>query len=76
MNTARIFFVASACLCVVLAVFAPALFDWGNQLTRRLGFERLADFRERLRKPLLPIARVALIIAAIIIVLSLLKLEF
>jgi len=74
MNATRVFFVASACLCIALAVFANPLFDWGNRLARRLGFNKLADFRERLRKPLLPIAQIVLVITAIIIIVATLKL--
>ncbi len=74
MIATRIFYIASACLCIVLAAFANQLFDWGNRLTRRLGFNKLADFRERWRKPLLPIAQIALVITAIIIIITTIKL--
>ncbi len=74
MIATRIFFIASICLCIALAVFANPLFDWANRVTRKLGFKRLADFRERVGRPLLPIARIALIIAAIGIVIALFKL--
>ncbi len=75
MDITRIFFIASACLCVALAVFAEPLFDYTNKLTRKLGFHKLADFRERLKNPLLPIARIVLILTAIIIIVQTLKLS-
>jgi len=75
MNATRAFFVASACLCLVLAAYAGPLFDWSNRLTRKLGFSRLADFRERLRRPLLPVARAVLVLAAVIILVAAWKLR-
>lgn len=68
MDARMVFLLCSACLCVLLAIFANPLFDWTNKVTRQFGFPRLADFRERLRNPLLPIARIVLILTAILII--------
>ena len=68
MNARMALLLGSACLCVVFAVFANPLFDWTNRVTRKLGFNKLADFREGLRTPLMPIARIVLILTAIPIV--------
>jgi len=67
MNAGYVFFIASACLCLALAAFAGPLFRWGNQITRRLGFHKLADFRERVWPMLGPIARIVLVLTAILI---------
>jgi hypothetical protein len=62
------FLLGSAGLGMALAIFANRLFDWTNRLTRKLGFNRLAGFRERLRNPLLPTARLVLILTALLII--------
>ena len=67
MNAIYLFFIGSAVLCFVLAAFAEPLFHWGNRLTRRLGFHKLADFREKMWPVLGPIARSVLVLAAILI---------
>jgi len=67
MNAGHVFFIASACLCLALAAFAGPLFRWSNQLTRKLGFHKLADLRERTWPVLGPIARIVLVLAAILI---------
>jgi uncharacterized membrane protein YbaN (DUF454 family) len=67
MDITRMFFIASAFLCLALAVFANPLFDWTNMLTRKMGLNRLADFRERHRTPLLQIAQIVLVLTAILI---------
>jgi len=67
MNPAYIFFIASAALCLALAIFAGPIFRWGQRLTRRLGYHKMADFRERLWPFLGPIARIVLVLAAALI---------
>jgi len=67
MNAAVIFFIASAGLCFLLAVFANRIFRWSNRLTRKLGFDKLTEFRERLWPVLGPIARIALVLTGILI---------
>jgi len=74
MDITLIFLIASACLCVALAVFADPLFDGSNEMTRKLGFHRLADFRNRVRKPLVPVARIVLVLTAILIIVLTLRL--
>ena len=74
MKPVYVFFVASAALCFGLAVFADPVFRWGQRLTRRLGFDRLADFRERLWPVLGPIARIVLVLAGIVILVCLWRL--
>ena len=67
MNSAIIFFVASACLCFLLAAFAGHIFRWSNRLTRKLGFNKLTEFREKLWPVLGPIARIVLVLTGIMI---------
>jgi len=69
MNATYLFFIGSAVLCLALAAFAEPLFHWSNRLTRRLGFHKLADFREKMWPVLGPIARIVLVLAAILILL-------
>jgi len=75
MNGTHIFFIASAVVCFALAVFGQPIFEWSNRLTRRLGFHRLADFRERLGEtPLVLVARIVMFLAAILILFLMWKL--
>ena len=67
MNASAVFFIASASLCFLLAIFANHIFRWSNGLTRKFGLNKLADFRERLWPILGPIARIALVLTGIII---------
>lgn len=67
MGSTYVFFIGSVVLCLALAIFATPLFRWSNKLTRRLGFHKLADFRERVWPVLGPIARIVLVLAAILI---------
>lgn len=67
MNVIVIFFIASAILCFLLAIFANDIFRWSNPLARKLGLNKLADFRERLWPILGPIARIALVLTGILI---------
>ena len=67
MNVTDLFFIGSAALCLALAAFAEPLFRWGNRLARRLGFRKLADFREKVWPVLGPIARILLVLVAILI---------
>ena len=67
MNVIVVFFIASATLCFLLAIFANDIFRWSNPLARRLGLNKLADFRERLWPILGPIARIALVLTGTII---------
>jgi len=61
-----VFFVAVAVLWAVLFVFVEPLYDWGTNLLRKLGWPRLADFRDRLKPKVLAPARIALLLAAAI----------
>ena len=74
MSVTYVFFIGSAILCLVLAAFATPLFRWSNELTRRLGFHKLADFRERVWPVLGPIARIVLVLTAILILVLTLQL--
>jgi hypothetical protein len=68
MNTGGyVFFIGSAVLCLALAAFAEPLFRWSNRLAKRLGFHKLAEFRERMWPILGPIARIVLVLTAILI---------
>ena len=70
MNLTIIFFVSSALLCFVLAIFADKIHHWSNRFTREMGLIRLADFREKLWPILGPIARVLLVLTGIGILVS------
>ena len=60
------FAVCIGCLwCLVCAVAEP-LYDWGVRIRRKIGLVRLADWSERMKPRLLPAARVALLIMALI----------
>jgi len=67
MNPVYVYSVASAALCLALAIFAGPVFRWGQRLTRRLGYHKMADFRERLWPFLGPIARIVLVVTAALI---------
>ena len=43
--------------------------DWGTILLRKLGSDRLADLRDRLKPKVLPPARIALLIMAVVSIL-------
>ena len=58
------FFAAIAALWGVVLLFVRPLYDWGTKISRKLGQERMADLRERLKPKLLPPVRVALLIMA------------
>jgi hypothetical protein len=65
-DTPWFFFVAVAALWIVALLAAEPLYDFGTNLLRKLGRDRLADFRERLKPKVLPPARVALLIMALV----------
>ena len=72
-NMPRLFFLAVAALWTVVLLFVQQLYDWGTGLLRRLGFNRLADFRDRVKPKMLAPGRVALLImVAVSIVFALL----
>jgi len=60
------FFVCVGCFWLVVCAAAKPLYDWGIHVRRKLGLVRLADLGERLRPRLLPPARLALLIMAVI----------
>jgi hypothetical protein len=68
-NMPRLFFVAVAFLWVVVFLFAQRLYDSGTNILRKLGRDRLADFRDRLKPKVLPSARIALLIMAAVSIL-------
>ena len=68
-NMPRLFFVAVAALWIVVVLFAQPLYDWGTNVLRRLGRDRLADFRDRLKPKVLPLVCVALLIMAAVSIL-------
>ena len=67
MNATALFFIASAILCFLLVAFANPIFQWSNRWARKLGLRKLADFRERLWPVLGPIARIALLLTGVLI---------
>jgi len=68
-NVPRLFFVAVAALWVVVFLFAQPSYDWSTNLLRKLGRDRLADFRDRLKPKVLLPARVALLIMVMVSIL-------
>ena len=65
-NMPWFFFVIVTALWIIVFLFAQPLYDWGTNLLRKLGRDRLADFRDHLRPKVLPPARVALLIMAVV----------
>lgn len=59
-------FLCIACLWVVVFFTADPLYDWGIRVRRRLGMARLADWGERMKPRVLPPARLALLVMALI----------
>lgn len=68
-NMPRFFFVAVAAMWTVVFLFAQPLYDGRTNLLRKLGRDRLADLRDRLKPKVLPPARVALLIMAVVSIL-------
>lgn len=68
-NMPQLFFVAVAALWIIVLLFAEPLYDWGTNLLKKLGCDRLADLRDRLKPKVLPPARVALLIMAVVSIL-------
>jgi len=60
------FFVGVGCLWSVVCVAAEPLYDWGIRIRKRMGMARLADWGERMKPRVLPPARLALLIMALI----------
>ena len=60
------FFVCIGCFWTVVCVMAEPLYDWGIRVRRKLGMARLADWGEMMKSRLLPPARLALAIMALI----------
>ena len=65
-NTPWFFFVAVAILWIVVLVFVQPLYDWGTNLLRKTGHDRMANFREGLKPKVLPPVRIALLIMVLI----------
>ena len=60
------FFIGLGLFWLTVCAAAGPLYDWGILLRRQLGMNRLADFAERVKPRLLPPARMALLIMALI----------
>jgi len=69
-NAPVLAFVLLALFLCVVAAFAQPLYDLGTRIGKRLGPSRLVALRERLKPKVLPPARVALLIMAIISLVS------
>ena len=65
MKFARYVLFGSGVLWVVVLLYAGPLYDFGTRLLRRLGWDRLADTRERMKARLMPVVRVCLAIMAL-----------
>jgi len=59
-------FVLIAAFWGLVALMAEPMYDWSTGVGRRLGHERVAALRERLKPEVLPAARAALAIMAVI----------
>jgi len=60
------FFVCIGCFWLIVCAAAEPLYDWGIRIRRKMGLTRLADWGERMKPRLLPPARLALLIMALI----------
>jgi hypothetical protein len=60
------FFVPVGCMWVVTAALAGPLYDLSMRLRRGLGMTRLAELGERMRPRLLPPARAAMAVMALV----------
>lgn len=60
------FFICVGCFWCAVCVLAEPLYDWGIRIRRELGLVRLANWGERMKPNLLPPARLALLIMALI----------
>jgi hypothetical protein len=60
------FFVAVGCMWAVVCVFVRPLYDFGIRTRRKMGMTKLADWGERVRPRILPPARVALVVMALL----------
>jgi len=59
-------FLCMAGLWFLVFVVAEPLYDWGVRLRRKLGLVRLAELGERMKPRVLPPARLALLLMALI----------
>ncbi len=64
------FFVGFSCFWIAVCLVADPMYDWGVRLRRRMGMIRLADFAERMKPRVLPPARMALLLMALISLLA------
>lgn len=60
------FFVDVGCFWCLAGITAGPLYDLGIAIRRKLGMARLADWGERMKPRLLPPARLALFVMAVI----------
>ena len=62
----KVLYIAVATLWLCLFLFIRPLYDWGTDLLRKFGLDRMADFRERLKRKILSPVRAALLIMALL----------
>ena len=60
------FYVAAGCLWGVVAAFAGPLYDLGIRVRRGLGMTKLAEWSEGVKPRILPPARAALAVMALV----------
>ncbi|NOZ63654.1 MAG: hypothetical protein GXO71_01685 [Caldiserica bacterium] len=59
-------FIVFSIFWAMLTVFAEPMYDWGTNIGRKSGHMRIVALRERWKNKVLPPARAALIIMAVI----------
>jgi hypothetical protein len=65
MNIASVYFLVLAIICIAIAIFSNALYNWGTVCTRRWGWTRIARIRERMKHWALPFSRALMILLAV-----------
>jgi hypothetical protein len=65
MDLGRVYFLALAIICIAIAIFSNALYDWGTVCARRWGWTRIVGIRERMKYWALPFSRALMILLAV-----------
>ena len=65
LNIPKGFYIFFAILWTVVFIDAYPMYDWGTKRTRKHGWERMANLRQRLRSKIMPPIRIILLILAI-----------
>ena len=65
MDPVRFYFLALAVICIAIAIYCNAIYDWGTVCARRWGWTRIVSIRERMKYWALPFSRALMILLAI-----------